>query len=142
MEVILSAKTTVTVTAKISQFKTKTKQAEDFMYVRNDKIYGAQVTSARTFKWNLFGIFVLVGLLGGLAHYLYDTQILGYNPNPPIIAGIVALFLIIGVIVALGKKRVLELVLDSNQSKDLVTFELDKEANPAHVEDLVDILVN
>jgi hypothetical protein len=142
MEVILSAKTAVTVTAKISQFKTETKQGQDIMYVRNDKIYGAQITTAPTFTWTLFFIFLAVGVFGGLGHYLYDTQFLGYNPNPPIIAGIFALFTIIGVVVSIRKKRILELVLDSNQSKDLVTFTLDKEANQAHVEDLIDILVN
>lgn len=142
MEVTLNAQTTVTVTAKISEFNTTTKKGQDFMYVRNDKIYGARVTTKKWFAVKFFLLFVLAGLLGGLGHYLYDTAVLGYDPNPVIIGSIFLGLSLIGVAVSFRTSRILELVLDSNQSPSFVTYEVGKEANEGQLEDLVDIIVN
>ena len=142
MEVQLNEHTTVEVSAKISQFRTEGKKGKDFLYVRNDKIYGAQVTTVSWFQTKLFVIFVLIGVLGGYAHFMYDTAVLGYNPNPGIIFGIFFVLTLIGFFASFRRARVLELVVDSSTELKTFTFKLGKDVSEAKIEDLVDILVN
>lgn len=142
MEVQLNEYTIVEVTAKLSKFRVMKKDKQDFLYVRNDKVYGAQVTTHKWFCTKLFVIALFVAIFGGYAHFAYDTMVLGYEPNPGIIFGIFFVITVIGFFVSFRKRRVLELVVDSNTSQKTFVFPIGKETSEKQVEDLVDILVN
>lgn len=142
MEVKLNDKTTAIVNAKITVFQTVGKQSTDVVHVRNDKVYGARIATRSWFCGKRFLLFVLLAILGGYGHYMYDTAVLGYEPNPGIIAGIVIVLLAIGGFVSMRKRRELELVLDSSTNGTLFRFPLGKDVPQDKVEDLADILVN
>ena len=145
MEMKISDKTNVEVTAKISIFRTKNK-VNEIVYVRNDKILGAKVGILKYFKVKSFLIHLLVGLLGGYAHYMYDTQFLGYEPNPGIISGIIFLFVIIGFFTGFKKKKLLTLVVEADETslnkESYFSFEIGKETTDKNIEDLMYLLVN
>jgi hypothetical protein len=141
MEVKLNDKTTAIVNAKITVFQTEGKNKNDVVHVRNDKVYGARIATRSWFCGKRFALFVLLALLGGYAHYMYDTVVLGYLPNPGIITGIVLGVLAIGGFVSLRRRRELELVVDSG-IPTVFRFPLGKDIAQDKVEDLADILVN
>lgn len=148
LEMKLNDTTNVEVNAKLTVFREKDKENnnKNVVYVRNDKIFASEVTWIKSFKYQLFVAFVLVGIFGGFAHYTYDTMFLGYNPNPPIIFGIFFLLSVIGYSISFRKKRYFVIVVASDGpgavSKSTFQFEIGKDVSDKKLEDLMYVLVN
>lgn len=148
MEMKLNELTNVEVNAKLSIFREKDKNNNNYkvVYVRNDKIFASDVAWVREFHYPLFLSLFLAGVFGGFAHYTYDTMILGYNPNPPIIFGIFFVFVVVGFIISFRKKRYFSIVVASDgpgaSSKDTFRFEVGKDVSDKKLEDLMYVLVN
>lgn len=142
MDVQLNEHTNVEVNAKLSVFRTVVKDKHDVLHVRNDRIYAADVSDRRGFSKFRFAIFFFVGVLGGYGHYMYDTQVLGFEPNPGIIFGIFFILLVIGFFVSFTKRRTLQLTVDSNKQPVMFEFPISKELGEKELEDLMEILVS
>lgn len=140
MKVQLNKNTTVTVEEGLTKFRTTRKQKEDLIVLRNDKTYSVNIQTKRQFLLSRFLILFAIGLLGGLGHYLYDTQFLGYNPNPPIIGAIVAVFTIVGLVISFVKQRVFTVIMDDRARYKSFVIPIDKDVNQEELEQLIDIL--
>jgi hypothetical protein len=140
MNAPLNKQTTLTIEGGMTKIRTKHKNHDDIMQLRNDKINGVQVDSKIRFVGKRFLIFVAVGILGGLAHYLYDTQFLGYNPNPTIISAIVAGVTLIGIPFSFGKERVLRILLDARTTTTSISIPIDNTASEDSLLQVIDIL--
>ena len=142
MEIKLNRFTTVQVSAKTSLFQTQKGKKKTFVQIRNDKVTGAKIVTKTWFSKILFALFFSFALIGGYAHYMYDTVYLEYNPNPGLITGIILVITLIGFLLSIRKKTVLEIFLLGTTSGQSLNFPLDKTTDPNKLADLVDILVN
>jgi len=148
MEMKLNELTNVEVNAKLSIFREKDKNNNNYkvVYVRNDKIFASEVAWVRFFRYPLFLSILLGGIFGGFAHYVYDTMVLGFLPNPPIIFGIFFVFVVAGFVLSFAKKRYFILVVASDgpgtSSKSTFKFEVGKDVSDKKLEDLMYVLVN
>ncbi len=140
MEIKLNKVTTVQVSAKTSIFVSEKKKT--FMQIRNDKVVGANVSKKIFFCKIRFSLFVILALVGGYAHFMYDTVYLEYNPNLGLITGIILSIILLGFIASVKKKRVLEIFLLGTNATQTITFNLDKTTDKEKLNDLVDIIVS
>jgi hypothetical protein len=142
MEVQLNEQTKVEVNAKLSIFRTTIKDQHDVLHVRNDRIYAADVSNRKGFSKVRFAIFFFAGVLGGYAHFMYDTQFLGFEPNPGIIFGIFFILVVIGFFVSFTKRRTLKFTVDSSEEGTSFEFPISKDLGEKELEDLMEILVS
>lgn len=116
--------------------------------MRNDKIVGAEMRFKRAFALKRFGIVFALGLLGALAHYLYDTQFLGYVANPTLMSAIGGGIIFIGLFFCFPKnKQVFKILINvyegglsakfRNKHIELV---VDESADSNKLEDLMYLL--
>ncbi|MCF7927355.1 MAG: hypothetical protein K9L74_07275, partial [Candidatus Izimaplasma sp.] len=118
-------------------------QHDKLLYVRNDHIIAAELKLIK-FRCIRFLIFLVIGLVGGIGHYLYQTLESNYSPDLPISLIIIGVFSIVGLIVSLFRKRQLRIITktaDLSQKK-IFTLPIDKDVEEKELEDLIYILVS
>lgn len=121
MEVQLNEFIKVEVESRVTIFhlNNEEKKVEKVLYLRNDKIIGAELATYSFFSFKRLLVVLLLAAVGGAAHFLYDTQYLGYVPNPPLIAAIVGGILFIGFFFCFTKSRHLKVLVDSDDTGPL-----------------------
>lgn len=112
------------------------------VYQNKGKIAGGRIARIRQINWLLFFLFILIALLGGAGHYLYDTMILEYDPNPLIIGSIVAGVTVIGLFVSFRKRLVLDILPDARVAINRIRFYLQKDLTDENCKDLLEIIGN
>lgn len=121
MEVQLNEFIKVEVESRVTIFhlNNEEKKVEKVLYLRNDKIMGAELATYKFFSFKRLFVVLALAVLGGAAHFLYDTQILGYVANPTIISLIAAGIFIIGLFFCFTKSRHLKILVDSDDTGPL-----------------------
>lgn len=118
MEIQLNEFTKIEVESRITsiQLKNEKKNELQMLYLRNDKIIGAEVAVLKKFIIWKFYIVLFLAVLAGAGHYFYDTQVLEYLANPPLIVGIFSAVLVIGLFFCFGKRKFLKVLVEAEGS--------------------------
>jgi len=147
MEVQLNEFTKVEVESRITiiRLNNEKKKQLQMLYLRNDKIIGAELAMRRKFTLYRFLIVLLLAVLAGLAHFLYDTQFLGYVANPTLISGLFMTVLIIGLFFCFAKAKYVKLLVESEGPNSILkvdrySFKVGIEVEEKKLTDLLYIL--
>jgi len=121
MEVQLNEFIKVEVESRVTIFhlNNEEKKVEKVLYLRNDKIIGAELATYKFFSFKRLIVVLFLSALGGAAHWFYDTQILGYVPNPTLISLIAVGVFLIGLLFCFTKSRHLKVLVDSDDTAPL-----------------------
>ena len=122
MEVQLNEFTKVEVESRLTIFHLNNaeKKVQKILYLRNDKIIGAELAKYRFFSFKKFLFIIVIGLLVAAGQYVYDTVQLGYEPNYTNMAlfGLVTI-IVLTPLFGFTKKRHLKILVDSDESGPL-----------------------
>lgn len=147
MEVQLNEFTKVEVESRITsiQLNNEKKKKLQMLYLRNDKIIGAEVALRRKFSLDRLFIVLFLAVLAGSLHYLYDTQYLGYVANPPLIAGLFSIVLIVGLFFCFAKGKYLKLLVEAEGTSsvlkiDRYSFKIGADVEEKKIMDLLYLL--
>lgn len=147
MEVQLNEFTKVEVESRITiiHLNNEKKKQLQMLYLRNDKIIGAELAMRRKFTLYRFLIVLGLAVLAGFAHFLYDTQFLGYVPNPTIISALFFTVLVIGLFFCFVKGKYVKLLVESEGPNSILkvdrySFKVGIEVEEKKLTDLLYIL--
>lgn len=145
MEIQLNQFIKVEVESRVTIFHLNNEEkVEKVLYLRNDKIIGAELAKYKFFSFKKFFIVLLLAITGGLVHFLYDTQVLKFEPNPTLISLIAGGILIIGLFFCFTKSRHLRVLVDSDDTGPLqrsrFSFPVGSEISEKQLMDLMYLL--